>query len=130
MKRWMKASIVLLGLLGAVGTAFGGLQYSFPVDVNLASGYARGAMGDARNSADTVQFIGCYHSASAGSSVVACEAQTASGAYKSCVTTDANMVASARGISAGSYIFFRWDASGACTGVHVTNYSWVRPSAP
>jgi hypothetical protein len=100
------------------------------VDVNLASGYARGSMGDARNSADTVQYIGCYHSSMAGFTVAVCEAQSAAGTYKSCVTTDPNMVATARGITPGSYVFFRWDASGGCSAVQLTNYSWVRPSVP
>jgi hypothetical protein len=116
--------------MALAGTALGGVQFFQPVDVNLSSGYARGAMGDARNGPDSVQFIGCYNVGMVGLSIVACEAQTATGVYKSCSTTDANMVASARSISVGSYIFFRWDASGACTNVQVTNYSTMRPAVP
>ena len=130
MKTWNKAVVAVGTVLALCSSAVGGAKYTIPVDVNLSAGYARGNMGDARNSADTTQYIGCYNSAAAGSTVVACEAMTAAGTYKSCATSDANMVAAARSIGVGSYVFFRWDASGACTTVHVTNYSWVRPSAP
>lgn len=130
MKSQMKVAVLLCGLLAVTGTALGGEQWFRPVDVNLSSGYARGSMGDARNSADPLQFIGCYISSGTGFMVVVCEARTSTGTYKSCATTDANMVAAARSISASSYIFFRWDISGACTAVQVTNYSSVRPAVP
>jgi hypothetical protein len=126
----MRGVIVVCGVLALGGVALGGQQWGNPVEVNLSAGYARGSLGDARSSADFVQMIGCYNSSGPGYAVVACEAQDASGVYKSCATSDPYMVASARSIGAGSYVFFRWDASGNCTAVHVTNYSTIRPMTP
>jgi hypothetical protein len=68
-----------------------------------------------RDSADAVQYIGCSNAASAGSTIVLCEAQDAAGVYRTCVTTDVNMVATARSLSESSHLYFQWDASGNCT---------------
>ena len=130
MKQWMKNVTLVCSVAALTGTALGGSRLTVPVDINVAVGYARGSLGDARNSADAVQYIGCYNASSVGSTIVLCEAQDAGGVYRSCVTTDVNMVATARSISGGSFLYFQWNASGNCTALQVTSYSLFRPATP
>ena len=99
------------------------------------STYASGSVGDARNSGDTTQYIGCgtwfdtyggevYYSAS-------CFARDSAGTYFSCYTEDSRGMAAAQSAETGSFIQLgRDDLTGECTYVYVINSSYYRPKTP
>ncbi len=127
MRGFAKGAAMVGGVLGLAGAALAGQQVFNAVEVSTTNSYARGTMADARHSADSQQLIGCTVSASVGYSYVLCEARDANGVYKSCSTSDVSMVAAAQAIGTDSYVYFRWNASGACTTVYVSNLSSIRP---
>ena len=93
-------------------------------------GYAAGTVGYARNSTDnSTEAIGCYFWGNAGGGAGAggCEATNAQGVYRSCVTNDASLLATMRGLNGDSYLWFWWDANGNCTSIWVSNNSAFEP---
>jgi hypothetical protein len=128
MKSWMKYSIALLGTMVLGGTALGGQQQYHPVVVSQTFRVAYGSMGDARNSADATQYIGCHLYSNSSGTTLACEAVDAAGTTGTCTTNDANMIATARSIGSASRIHFEWSSISGCTVLQVQNYSWARPA--
>jgi hypothetical protein len=107
--------------------AFAGYTYHQAVVVEYASGfassYAYGQVGYARNSPDQYQEIGCEVTAPAGGTPSAyCYAQDSQSNYLSCNSTDANIVATARSVTAASYIWIS-EFEGTCMNLQVTNGS-------
>lgn len=123
-------AMAMAATMAAAGVAHAGEKGNVPVTLQLnplgAPIGAFGMLGSARNSADTLQAIGCAISATGitGTTVRAdCEAVNASGSMVHCQTTNAAMVAVAQSISEHSYLSFSFDSSGTCTSVYVANGS-------
>jgi len=82
-------SLVLFACIGSV--AYAGYTLTAPVVVTSAIAY--GSLVDARDSADSTQYIGCYMQVFGSTSTAlsgSCVARNTSGAVLSCATTDPN----------------------------------------
>lgn len=116
-----------LALAALASSAFAGYRDATPVYVDGTSRYAYGYLGTARNSADTIQYIGCSISAGASGSYATCEARSPANVTRSCYTANAEMLGAVRMIQDDSFVFFTWDTAGNCTQVFTSNYSWGEP---
>jgi len=135
-----KIGIVSLGvialLVSTVSVVRAGLKNP-PTNVyvyNAANGYAYGVVGDARNSTDNNQYIGCsVYKTMNGFKNVSCYANDASGTnYTSCTTTNADLVDIVEHIGATSYLYFAKDGAGGtnCFAISISTYSYNRPMTP
>lgn len=137
MKRQTRSSA--LGVLALVmvlsTTAWAGRKANYSVAITFSgdTGAASGAMGSARNSDDTVQYIGCTVSASLAntsidiSRAVTCSARNASNVTVACTSTEISIIETAYAIASDSYIRFEWGPGGQCTALSVRNYSYQPP---
>lgn len=107
------AGIILLSSSAAVA------GYKITVPVYVTDSSFGGAKGTARNSADTLQYIGCRDN---GSNVF-CVARDAAGVTKSCTATGATNIAVFRGSTDHSRLDVRFSA-GECTSIAQTNTSY------
>lgn len=117
---------VLIGTMvaGALATtAIAGFKTGQQVVIADASKMANGELGTVRNSADTVQYIGCTVQGDAGS----CTARNSAGLTRSCSTTETKWLNTMRALDGDSYLTFKWDANGKCTYVSVQNSSTSAP---
>ena len=114
-------TVLAAGLLSA--TALAGMKTGQPVVIMDASKFANGELGYVRNTADTVQYIGCTTKGDAGS----CTARNSAGLTRSCSSTEARWVNTMRAVSGDTYLYFKWDADGKCVMVIVDNNSTPAP---
>jgi hypothetical protein len=125
----MKHASIVLGtlFLAAVGLheASAGARIAMPVSVG--SNYADGYVGTARNSADSVQHIGCEVVAWSSDRYVECVAVNAAGTPGTCYSRALPMVENAIGIGDSDYIQFGWNKLGECTYVLVSRGSTGEP---
>ncbi|CAM4339046.1 hypothetical protein [Corallococcus exiguus] len=123
----MSAALVLL----AVPVAYAGSKTQFFVTINATARTAYGAMGTARNSADTVQNIYCrtFADVTLGESVRCFANNTASGNV-SCYSYSPALVRSVQSANDSAYIYFTWDAGGVCQTIDVLKGSHLEPKAP
>lgn len=134
MKTKKLITIFCIAALSATsGLVMAGMRFTSEVYVNETYRSASGSMTDARGSADTKQFIGCYHyyDTAGGSTPLIgfCHASNPVGLTRSCSTTNPNIVQSIRSISAESNIGFSWNTDGTCRYVMVTNNSYYKPAS-
>lgn len=127
------AIFCLAALFASSGLAIAGLRFTSEVYVSDTYRSAGGSMTDARGSADTRQFIGCYHYydtlGGATPYVGFCQAANSAGLTRSCSTTNSAIVQSIRSISAESNISFSWNSDGTCRYVLVDNNSYFKPAS-
>ncbi|MBA3499754.1 MAG: hypothetical protein M4D80_20610 [Myxococcota bacterium] len=124
----MKNLVALAFLAGGLSIATAGMKSGSPVWVNLSYNYAGGSLGMARNGPDTVQYIGCSVFANPGSRFGVCYAVDAAGTYRSCMTTDAFMLAAIDALPSDGSLQFGWNAtSNNCNFVGADNYSYNEP---
>jgi hypothetical protein len=130
----MKRLVILSILAGTASTPFAGVRNVTNVTVNTTSMYAAGSIGTARNSADTVQYIGCTVTLSRAGSGNApwafCAARSTSGSYATCATEDATLVSQIQSIHPNSYIYFNFNNAGDCLSIGTSNFSYYEPVAP
>ena len=120
---------VTLGLIATA--AWAGGKTGAEVYADSAGRYAYGALGSARNSADAVQYIGCYvYAYSSGSEYVGCFARNAAGTYVSCVSSVPQIINTVRGLNENGYLYFTYDAGGTCSYVEARNVSYFPPLLP
>ncbi len=103
--------------------AFAGLNGGS--EVVISGDLAYGSYGDVRYSADSTQYISCYtQHPSGGTTYGGCQARSASGASKSCYTTDPAMLTIIQSMgSRTDYVWFRTDASGGCSRISAVSGS-------
>jgi len=131
MKRVAKVTFGLVFSMLLVGTAWAGMKAASTVYINTSGMYANGMLGASRNTADSVQYIGCYSWAYAtGATYATCYARDASSVYASCTTTAAPLVQVVHGLNGDSHLWFSWDASGNCSEIDVYNVSQTPPKNP
>lgn len=104
-------------------TAFAGDKYSQEVYFSPAAPIASGDLGTVRNTADTVQFIGCTVTGTVG----VCFARNSAGVIHGCSTTDAGMINAMRAINGDSWMSFSWNPDGSCKDVMARNDSRDTP---
>jgi hypothetical protein len=116
MRKPLIAALLVCGTLLATGVTHAGLVGYNPVNIwTDGSGLqsANGTLRDARNSSDSVQYIGCSRYAyDTGSNSIVCYARTASGTYLSCQTANAGMVRVAETLNPASYLYFVVNSDG------------------
>ena len=125
-----KSSLITLCVAGLVtaSAAWAGLRGGTLVTLDMANRRAYGSLGNARNSTDINQYIGCKTTASnTGAEDATCWAQNAAGTYVTCRTTAPRLVDIARSLNGDSYLEFAWDAASQCTWMIVENDSWYAP---
>ena len=97
------------------------------VNINTATRTATGSLGLARNSANTVEYIGC---SSDSNGAVTCSAKNAAGTTAQCVTSNSSLREVLHSLSGDSFLSFTWDTAGGCTRIYVDNYSFWPLKAP
>lgn len=127
----MKPMKVLFALIASLtlsfalsSNVFAGAKYTYNVYVGTTSFY--GSLGDARNSTDTYQQIGCY-STTPGSGY--CYGRNSTGTSAGCSTSDAAMLHAIQSVKGDSYIRVNF-SSGACTSIFISNFSSFAPKQP
>ena len=126
-----RTPILIAALACAVvgGTASAGFKLSGPVVISGTLAF--GTVGDARASANTVEYIGCSVTGSTTSGLSAtCGARDANSNNKSCSTSDPGLVQVAANVKAFSWIAFTHNTSGQCLTLAVYNYSYYPPMVP
>jgi hypothetical protein len=109
MKKTLATALLVCSTLAFSGVTYAGLVGTNPVNIwtDSAGQSANGTLRDARNSADSSQYIGCSRYAyDTGSNMIVCYARTASGQYLSCQTSDPNMVRVAETLNSSAYLYF------------------------
>ena len=109
----------LLLAVGFVSSVQAGQREHVPVEFDEQSRYVQGAFADARGSADTMQYIGCYSNDHYGS----CYAIDAAGRAHACATRDPEQLAIIRSISTDTMVNFRWQKDGTCETITASNFS-------
>ena len=102
-----------------------GMKAAYPVSIGTNT--ASGSLGTARNSEDTVQYIGCTLRAIGIDRIVSCGARDAEGQSLSCSTTNPLMADVAAAINGDSYVSFTRNESGSCVSLSVSNASHWEP---
>lgn len=132
-RRW----VGVLGCFGVLGWAAldanAGKKYTTYVSVWSSGGirFAQGAIGAARNSADTVQNIGCVLTSTDAAAVSGgCNATDASGNFAGCTTTDYDLLEVIKAQWESSYIQFEANSNGTCRTIRTFNDSYEQPKVP
>jgi hypothetical protein len=123
----MKRLIAVAFLLSAITAATAGYKSAYNVSVDTTYRHAYGSLGKARNSADSVQYIGCSSVSHVGYVYATCWARDAAGTYGSCLTEDADLIQATRSLPSDGYLSINWDASSNCTQIIVYNASYYEP---
>jgi len=111
-----------LVVLGAAHVASAGLREEAPVFLDGIG--MQGAMGSARNTSDTVQWIGCgIYVEGLDSPSAWCEGVHSNGTYRGCTTTRKSHIQAIASASNDSWIFFRVDSTGRCSSVEIQTRS-------
>jgi hypothetical protein len=94
--------------------------------VSVASTFAFGSIGSARNSADTRQ----YMIVSLDTGAVAVQAADSTGTTFSCHGTHQNLKEVMKGASEDAYVYVESDGAGNCTYLELDTASWAPPKKP
>jgi hypothetical protein len=108
MSKKVSYAVACLALSGA---AWAGKTNYFETTVNLTTREAYGSFVDTRNSADSVQYIGCDVYLAGTTARVGCFARDAATNLLSCSSADPELVKIAASVSDNSYVRFRCDTS-------------------
>ena len=123
----MKRKILsCFALVLASSTALAGLRYDSPVQTVLygdGSGYARGALGTAANSANNLEYIGCMVRNYGSGNETWCHARDAAGESLTCRTTSEYVARAVAAINSDSHVYFFALASGTCSQLEVSTNS-------
>ncbi|RYZ44072.1 MAG: hypothetical protein EOO71_00955 [Myxococcaceae bacterium] len=126
----MKKTGMMWGLCVAMGlctASFAGERFSSSVFVNTTTRAFSGNLGTARNSSDGLQNLSCYTvSTGAGG----CSATDSSGVSASCVTSDAEALATIRALNEDSNLQVSYDSMGVCTFIWVFTGSKYETKGP
>lgn len=127
----LRKMILALSATGLGATALAGDRTPYrTVTVDPANRYAAGQLGGARNSADTLQQIGCGVSitASTGDNRFGyCSAVTATGLSAYCWTFDVQFIEIMRSLPGDALVQFNWNANGSCSQLSTRQFSNLEP---
>ena len=129
LRRAMKQHGITLFVVAASlvpALAVGGMKTSEQVSITTVSSdklRVHGSLSGARNSADSVQYIGCKIRYDFGY----CWGRDASGRTAQCSSSQVGIMAAMRAVTAASYLDFTIQA-GTCTNLEVaTSSRWIAP---
>ncbi len=123
-----KRALGIATIVAAIGTtASAGQKLSVPVTVDTSALHASGAVGTARNSVDTTQYILCEVYLSGSTSYLYCWARDAADHFASCFSSSPYLIQVAQAISGDSSIYFTYSSTGVCSGLSVYNSSLFEP---
>jgi hypothetical protein len=110
---------IIWGTLLTSGAAVAGSSSNNQVTVwtDATSGLpaANGTLRAVRNSPDSTQYIGCsIYAYDTGSTSIVCYAMTATGTYRSCWSSNPEMIRVAQTLNPASYLFFEVNSDGSC----------------
>lgn len=112
-------------VLAVSGVASAGYKHDY--EAFVGDGFAGGALGSIRNSADSVQ----YASVQVRDNTWAWFFVTdENGKQRSCTTVDPELIALARSVNPASYVYFEFDKSGECSSVSISTASYLEPPLP
>ena len=127
----LRLSIALSALLLPVAANAGEKVTDYVyVSTSSSSEYAQGTLGDARNSSDGTEYIGCDTSTGYGYTELRCIAVNSAGNAFYCTTTDPNMIKLATTITSMSFLELSGDGNSNCTSISVLNLSLYKPPTP
>ena len=131
-KRRMAGIVAAILGLATSSLAYAGFRTFHLVQIDLISQSASGSIGDARNSADFFQYIGCSLSARNTSSHIrtSCGARNAAGVDILCDTDEDSFAPTVAAINDHSYIAFSWRSTNlgnVCTKVLISSESTTNP---
>jgi hypothetical protein len=123
---------VLLCAAGALVSTSSMAGYKYALEVYVTGTTAQGALGAARASADSMQYIGCVVADySSGSSTGYCYARNRVGTSLYCQTTNAAQINSIRAINGQSQVYFTVPSwSSTCSQINLYQVSYNLPSTP
>lgn len=129
------AAAVLGALVAAGAPARAGRKMEHPVTTTVMNGHdvTSGSMGSARNTSDTVQYIGCSLDGEGRETPIGmCFAETSAGVFRSCVTTGKVHIALIAGMDSDSLIRFHAElgGDGSCTYLDIRSGSLYAPKKP
>jgi len=130
-KTSLAAIVAVAALVSASLPAYAGYKGTYPVVVDLTGRSARGALGSARNSANSTEYILCYLQVGGAYPFYGCDLRNAAGVTGSCQTSDANLIAQLRALRGDDYIEIKWDTSvnPQCTSITINKGSYFEPKA-
>lgn len=131
----------LVGILGIVACSFTWMYQAKAgrkstqlvlISDSANGGYAKGALGSVRNSAESNAYIGCNVVANNDGhpGVVECFARNAAGVTRSCVFSNVDNSASGAPFAGDGWLQFEWDTSGSCDYVYAESGSLWEPKGP
>ncbi|WP_147332765.1 hypothetical protein [Archangium gephyra] len=124
------ALVALMAAMNLSTAAWAGAKGGSGVSIVFSgdNGTASGTMGTVRGSSDTLQYIGCTVSATAGSSrAVWCSARNSSNVTVTCSSAEPEIVQVMDAVTSDAHIAFSWDAQGSCIGLSVRPDSRYKP---
>jgi hypothetical protein len=116
---WMKRLSIGALVTVCVAGAHAGYRSIVQVFINDTSKVAAGNIVDTRRSPDAVQYIDCSRSQNGAT----CRARNYAGLTRTCYTNDPAMKEIVRSMTSESQVVFRWDDSGLCTDIYITDGS-------
>ena len=118
----MKQLLVATILFTLSGISLAGYINHYQVSVNTTTRTAYGSMVGARNSADSVQYIGCQL-VNSGTPYAICSARNSAGTKGYCTTSNAMHMQQVTGLSNETYLYYQWDTNGKCTYIYSSTMS-------
>ncbi len=128
--RWTTIALASAAVLAAGIPARAGLRQEYTVEVSPTYRWARGYLGSARNSGDSMQYIGCSIAGNAapnGLLTMSCYARDSGGTSLVCNTQDLTMIRQAYTLKGDSWMIFWSRSDGACNGMQIVNASYAPP---
>lgn len=130
MKSIVRVGLAVLTAAALSSTAFAGARYAGDVAIRGPSvtdpeSHFSGGFGEARNSTDDIQRIGCVFT---DSGVISCSARDRAGAWASCVTSDPAHRQVLSGMT-GSDLLAVHHNNGVCTRIWRHSASYFAPKA-
>jgi hypothetical protein len=112
-----------LAMWAASHSAWAGAKNPYTVYINTTEGYANGTLAGTYRSSNTVEYIGCWTERINSITHGYCYARNSANIYRTCQTTNADMLATMRAVNSTSYIDFGWGTGTSCSWVYVHNQS-------
>ena len=120
-----------VAILAAAGAATAGAKWTDDVYVNATGRTGWGALGTARNTSNTTEYIRCAVSFSeawsGGEPYVYCYARDASGTSTSCGAYSKELAEVLHALNGDSYLYFTGSGTSTCQHIEVSNSSTYEP---
>ena len=125
----------LAAILLASASAFAGFKNNHYVTITTSGTHSSvyGSMGTARNSADSLQYIGCEYYATTGHSQILCSSRTASNQLLYCSSMNPHIMGGVHALVDGALVQFSTDtaiSTWECQSINISGASRYAPPQP